>query len=68
MKFIRLPAIPAHSYLKLQMFPNGAAILVTKEIIANMKNIVMIATVRPFDFGAAAAAFVELMLFVIVVY
>lgn len=39
--------MPAHSYLKPQIFPKGAAMLVTKEIIAKMKNIVIIATVRP---------------------
>lgn len=43
-KFIRFPAKPAHSYDIPQMLPKGAAILVTKDIIAKMKNIVMIAT------------------------
>ena len=33
-----------HSNLLPQMVPNGAAMLVTKEIIAKMKHIVMMAT------------------------
>ena len=47
-KFIILPIIPAHSYWFFQIVPKGAAILVTKEIIAKMKHIVTIATM--FDF------------------
>ncbi len=40
--------MPAHAYLNPQILPNGAAMLVTNEIIANTKNIVTIATVLPF--------------------
>ena len=48
-KFMRLPAMPAHSYLKPQILPKGAAMLVTNEIIAKIKNIVMMAIVRPLE-------------------
>ena len=47
-KFIMLPIMPAQLYWPFQMFPKGAAILVTNEIIAKMKHIVMMATM--FDF------------------
>ena len=43
-KFMRLPAILDHSYWLPQMTPKGAAMLVTKEIMAKMKHIVMTAT------------------------
>ena len=39
-----LPIMPAQLYWPFQMLPNGAAMLVTKEIIAKMKHIVMMAT------------------------
>ena len=47
-KFIIFPIIPAQLYLTCQMLPNGAAMLVTKEIIAKMKHIVIMATSLPF--------------------
>ena len=50
-KFIMLPIMPAHSYLTCQMLPNGAAMLVTKEIIAKMKHIVTTATMFIFFFS-----------------
>ena len=50
-KFMRLPSIPALANLTCQMLPNGAAMLVTKEIIAKMKHIVMIATRLVFFFA-----------------
>ena len=39
-----LPHMPAHEYWFFQILPNGAAMLVTNDIMANMKNIVMMAT------------------------
>ena len=42
--------MPAHSYWFFQMVPNGAAMFVTKLIIAKMKHIVIIATILLFDF------------------
>ena len=36
--------MPAQSYLNPQILPKGAAMLVTNEIMAKMKNIVIIAT------------------------
>ena len=41
-----LPNMPDQEYSFFQMLPNGAAMLVTKEIMANMKNIVAMATTR----------------------
>ena len=50
-KFIKFPSIPALEYLTCQMLPNGAAMLVTKEIIAKMKHIVTTATMFIFFFS-----------------
>ena len=52
-KFIMFPIIPrvfAPAYWFFQIVPNGAARLVTKEIIAKRKNIVIIAMRLPFCF------------------
>ena len=52
-KFIIFPIIPkvlAPAYWFFHIVPKGAARLVTKEIIAKRKNIVMIAMILPFCF------------------
>ena len=47
---MKLPIMAAQEYLKPQMLPKGAPMLVTNEIIAKMKHIVMIAMTRPLLF------------------
>ena len=48
---IIIPKVFEPAYSFLQIVPNGAARFVTKEIIAKMKNIVIIATRLPFFFS-----------------
>ena len=43
-----LPIMAAQLYWPFQMLPNGAAMLVTKEIIAKMKHMVTTATMLTF--------------------
>ena len=50
-KFIMLPIMAAQLNWPFQMLPNGAAMLVTKEIIAKMKHIVTTATMLTFFFS-----------------
>ena len=46
-----LPIMAAQLYWPFQMLPNGAAMLVTNEIIAKMKHIVTTATTLIFFFS-----------------
>ena len=45
-----MPNVLAPAYWFFQIVPKGAAKLVTKEIIAKRKNMVMMATMLPFVF------------------
>ena len=57
-----LPIMPAQEYWPFQMFPNGAAMLVTKEIIAKMKHIVIMATRLVFFFLVSVIGLVFLLI------
>jgi len=54
-----IPKVLAPSYWFFQIVPKGAAKFVTNEIMAKMKNIVIMATMFPFFFSCIIGKFLK---------